>query len=233
MSLTSTVPAGVPSLFHSSASPAASFATKYSVLPTAVSSAPETELMFGKALSSAVLPAVLSLFHSSTPCGAPGTRKKSVVPTAVSAVGFESAVPPRMSVTRTVPAGVPSLFHSSTPQSSLSAAKNSVPFTSTGSGMPEPVMPWRMSATSVGAALHGAAARAGPGNKPTARGNRNSRGAERRGSHMVRSSPGRGPPLVYRTPRTGGSPSPPRMAPIQLRPPKDSGRCPLFRAPAA
>src|SRR5262249_40965047 len=73
---------------------------------------------------------VPSLFHSSTPF-VPSSAVKNRVPfTFVRFVGYEPVAPGRMSLIRTVPAGVPSLLQSSQPVVPSLAAKNSVPFTS-------------------------------------------------------------------------------------------------------
>ena len=79
---------------------------------------------------SRMVPAVVpSLLQSPwlTPSSA---RKNSMPPARVSSVGYELPEPGLMSLTRTVPAGVPSVFHSSTPLVPSSAVKNTVPFAS-------------------------------------------------------------------------------------------------------
>ena len=90
MSLTRTVPASVPSLFHSSLPLTPSSAEKNSVPPTAVrSSMSEPEPPGSMSLTRTVPAAVPSLFHSSSPCSPSLARKNSVPPTAVRRNGLE------------------------------------------------------------------------------------------------------------------------------------------------
>ena len=75
MSFTNTVPGSVPSLFHSSAPFVPLFATKYSVVPTAINvfgSEAELGLMF---FTITVPAAVPSLFQSSAPFVPSSARK--------------------------------------------------------------------------------------------------------------------------------------------------------------
>ena len=119
MFFTSTVPAGVPSLFHSSAPLTPSSPAKKRVPFTFVSH--PTPM-----LASCTVPAsVPSVFQSSPP---KKVVKNTVPSTSVSCVGFELPEPGTMSLIRTVPAGVPSLFQSSIPLAALNALKKSVPF---------------------------------------------------------------------------------------------------------
>ena len=82
MSLTRTVPASVPSLFHSSAPWSPSSAAKNSVPFTAVRLSGPYDSRTGSGLMSltrTVPAAVPSLFHSSAPC-APSLAVKNSVP---------------------------------------------------------------------------------------------------------------------------------------------------------
>ena len=118
MSLTRTVPAAVPSLFHSS-SPCAAVVGREEQRAVDVRQVagtgyelPPPGLM---SLTRTVPAAVPSLFHSSTPLTPSSAEKNSVPFTFVSRWGSSCRLPGLMSLTRTVPAAVPSLFHSSTP----------------------------------------------------------------------------------------------------------------------
>src|SRR5206468_2755014 len=130
MSVTSTVPAAVPSLFQSSG-PFVLKARKKSVPFTFVSpSGPEPPLPGLMSLTSTVPAAVPSLFQSSVPFAGSKPRKKSVPFTFVSPNGRESAPPVgSKAFTSTVPSAVPSLFQSSKAFVGSSATKKSVPFT--------------------------------------------------------------------------------------------------------
>src|SRR5436190_177113 len=106
MSLTSTVPAAVPLLFHNSTPLDPSLAVKHKVLPAAVSEAGFTLNCF----TSTVPVAVPSLFHKPL-----WSTKERVLPTTVRELGPAPTVPGEISLTSTVPAAVPSLFHNSVP----------------------------------------------------------------------------------------------------------------------
>ena len=126
MSLTITVPAVVPSLFHSSApDPLPSFPEKNRVPLTFV-----RKLGLRVVGKTGTVPARLpSLFQSWSPV--PGLAMKNRVPlTLVSSCGLESPVG-LMFLSIVVPVAVPSLFQSSTPFEVPShAAKKTVPLTS-------------------------------------------------------------------------------------------------------
>ena len=124
-SATSTVPAALPSLFHSSVPlPGALvplLAEKYTVVPSGTRLATLLLLEPGQMSFTSTVPAsVPSLFHSSAPMEPPSALKNSVDPAAVMPDGEEAPVPGLMSLTCTVPASVPSLFHSSAPAASWS-----------------------------------------------------------------------------------------------------------------
>src|SRR6266536_2436756 len=106
MSLTSTVPSGVPSLFHSSWPRSApvtgsrASALKKSVPPTRVRRSRVKPLgPGGKSLSMTVPASVPSLFHS----WRPKARKKSVSPTRVRLSGVDEPAPGLMSLTSLAP----------------------------------------------------------------------------------------------------------------------------------
>src|SRR5258708_3969025 len=120
MSFTRTVPLSVPSVFHSSTPAAAPLAEKYNALLKTVS--PETR---ETALTRTVLPAA-SVFHSSAPVVPSSAEKYKALLNTVRSDGEESPTM-LMSVTRTVPLGVPSVFHSSRPATPSSAAKYKAP----------------------------------------------------------------------------------------------------------
>src|SRR5262245_16473503 len=119
MSLTRTVPAAVPSLFHNSRPFTESSVEKARVPLTLVRlegiELPDPGRM---SLTRTVPAAVPSLFHNSKPLAESRATKYSVPLTPVRLAkvnGNESLGPGTMSLTRTVPAAVPSLFHNSTP----------------------------------------------------------------------------------------------------------------------
>ena len=134
MSSTSTVPAAVPSLFHSSTPLVPSLAVKKSVPFTFVSDRGlESPLPARMSLTSTVPAAVPSLFHSSTPVPSPEYAVKNNVPfTFVRNWGLMVEI-------CTVPAAVPSLFHK--PNGGRTILKNNVPFTSVSSTGIEPTRP--------------------------------------------------------------------------------------------
>ena len=136
MSLTRTVPAAVPSLFHSSTPCVPSSAAKNSVPFTFVRSLGyELRLPGLMSLTRTVPAAVPSLFHSSDAVRAVvGREEQRAVDVRRASSGTTLALPGLMSLTRTVPAAVPSLFHSSDPFVPSLAAKNSVPLTFVRSG---------------------------------------------------------------------------------------------------
>ena len=128
MSLTSTVPALVPSLFHSSVPLGWLVAEKCRVEPTTARLAGLLLLLPGLMSLTNTVPAVVpSLFHSSVSSLSSVATKYRVVPTAVKLVGFEDGVPGLMSLTNTVPAAVPLLFQSSGPLPPPSAWKKRLP----------------------------------------------------------------------------------------------------------
>ncbi len=137
ISLTRTVPAAVPSLFHNSSPLTSSKAVKYRVLPTAVKLRGPEPLEPGPMSATRTVPAAVpSLFHNSSPLTSSKALKYRVLPTAVRLRGLELKppviTPPeleepgRMSLTRTVPAAVPSLFHNSLPFTPSSEVKYKV-----------------------------------------------------------------------------------------------------------
>src|SRR5262245_11419846 len=107
MSLTSLVPAVVPSLFHSSRPPVPSYAVKNSVPLTFVRLLMELYLWLGgRPLTRTVPLAVPSLFHNSKlPC-----QKSPVVKNSVPFTLVRLPAPPTLR--GTVPATVPSLLYS-------------------------------------------------------------------------------------------------------------------------
>src|SRR5436190_2037797 len=130
MSLTSTVPASVPSLFQSSVPVPESEAVKKSVPPTAVRAAGDDELFPDTmSLTSTVPSGVPSLRQSSLPVPAWRAENIRVPLTLARLPGEEEPAPGSMSLTSTVPWVVPSLFQSSmpTPMSERSWVKKSVP----------------------------------------------------------------------------------------------------------
>ena len=130
---TRTVPAAVPSLFHSSLPVSAVVGAEVERAADVGELARATSCRGPgmMSLTRTVPAAVPSLFHSSTP-SAPsfGREEERAVRRPSGAGGIELAGPGRMSLTRAVPASVPSLFHSSTPVAPSLARKNSVPPTS-------------------------------------------------------------------------------------------------------
>ena len=132
MSMTITVPAPVPSLFHSSSPCAPSSAVKKRVLPTARRFEGSEESTPGRMSATCTVPArVPLLLQSSVPvivlvlepsCAV----KKSVPLTLVRLLGLELEPPGKMSFTSNVPAVVPSLLHSSVPVPDCHATKKSV-----------------------------------------------------------------------------------------------------------
>src|SRR6266487_2262416 len=125
MSITSRVPPGVPSVFHSSRPLPPSSAEKYKALlntvkPLGEELAPElVELM---SFTCTVPPGVPSLFHSSVPL-MPSSAEKNHAPLKKTnsegkrplPPGKEFPAPRLMSFTKLVPFAVPSVFHSSMP----------------------------------------------------------------------------------------------------------------------
>src|SRR5262245_49223373 len=111
MSLTSTVPAAVPSLFHNSVPCGPSLAEKNSDPFTSVMLPGES----ANELSMTVPAAVPSLFHSFHPFALSYAEKNSVLFTSVRYLGLEEVFEALvlMSLTIDVPAAVPSLFHNS------------------------------------------------------------------------------------------------------------------------
>src|SRR5262245_29633360 len=140
MSLTTTVPADVPLLFHNCPPD-----TKNSVPLTLVTSPP---LIFVTFTVPALVP---SLFHKP-----PWEKKNSVPLTFVNDAALLVPLSPGViSLTKTVPAAVPSLFQSSYSRSDGPAAltgslaqKNNVPFTFVKRRMFEFAAPGQMSLTS-------------------------------------------------------------------------------------
>ncbi len=118
MSLTSTVPALVPLLVHSSKPFVPSEAVKYSV-PLTFANAPRGYSTVVKAgwisLTSTVPELVPSLFQSSKPVVPSEARKYNVPLMFVRYNGLLLAVPGLISLTSTVPELVPSVFHNSLP----------------------------------------------------------------------------------------------------------------------
>src|SRR5262249_14158790 len=132
MSLTSAVPADVPSVFHSSQPVVLTYiepskATKNSVPFTIVNCSGLELASPGEMFLTRTVPAAVpSLFHSSTPFEPSNALKKRMPLKFVRLVGHEFSVPGAISLTRTVPAAVPSLFHSSSPCIASLARKYSV-----------------------------------------------------------------------------------------------------------
>ena len=123
MSLTSTVPAAVPSLFHSSQPVVPSSAAKNSVPFTFVrlrgrAAAAGVDVLDedGAGGGAVALPQL-------QPVRAVVGREEQRAVDVRQVAGSEPALPGLMSLTSTVPAAVPSLFHSSTPCTPSSAVK--------------------------------------------------------------------------------------------------------------
>src|SRR4051794_19462702 len=122
MSLTRTVPADVPSLFHSSL-PAESPATKKRVFPTAVRDTGELPPVPATMSLTRTVPAVVPLLlHNSAPAAWVLARKKRVLPTTVKELMLELTLASGI-LTRAVPAVVPSVFHRAEGTRELSAAE--------------------------------------------------------------------------------------------------------------
>ena len=119
MSLTITVPAAVPSLFHSSRPFVPSSALKKSMPPTAVSAPILLSFKPGAMSFTITVPAAVpSLFHSSRLMlpSASLALKYSVLPTGVKSLKLpDTMLPGLMFLTGTVPAAVPSVFQSTCP----------------------------------------------------------------------------------------------------------------------
>src|SRR5262245_26071 len=127
MSLTRTVPAVVPSLFHNSEPLVPLLAEKNSVVPMTVRlKGLEPPAPGRMSLTRTVPAAVPSLFQSSVPFTLLLAVKNSVPFRLVRYSGYELPAPARMSFTKAVPAAVPSVFQSSRPRASSRAEKKIV-----------------------------------------------------------------------------------------------------------